>query len=164
MFNLGRKKPDPIKHCNIYMHLTDDVAIVSVMHKTFGIYDCAGGSTKVSTVNPTKFGEAVTAAFDQFQLIAYDNNAPAEQRELDASPALIASGLKTKKAFERDYMRIGMAGANEANIIYLLETNYVVEEVQLRASCGDVPKLLGARLLMLKKYYRQFSAQVSPGT
>ena len=68
-------------------------------------------------------------------------------------PAFKVSGAKTIKAFEREFIRYTVTGANESNIIVRIEGPEVAPDIRLITSSAQVRgRALGQTLEALHRY------------
>jgi hypothetical protein len=130
MFGLFKKQPaEPgkpagpasefFRACNVYCRPEADQVIVASVYNHGGLMaEKAAGASIVMFSDPAKLHGAVRAAHDACN---EENFNYSDQKKSDW-PAYLASGYKTMKRFEAEFIRLLVEGVNEKNYFYDVTT------------------------------------------
>jgi hypothetical protein len=129
MFGLFQKqpaKPTPpvvrefFRAANVYCRSDADQAIVVSVYNHGGLMaEKPGGASIVKLSDPAALHEAVRAALDACE---YAEDFNYSQTKPSDWPAYQASGYKTVKKFEAEFIRLPVKGVNEKNFFYDVTT------------------------------------------
>jgi len=147
------------KHSAVFIDRAGTCAIVVPMH-----YNGKGGflfeDDRAHVFRPLPDAEAlgteIFAAMERSQIKPETSHRGAK---LTDWPAFKASGARSVKRFEADFIRVHVAGANEANIIYQLE-GLPEKDAELRILASSNPRppdRLGERCLAVWRACRDRS-------
>jgi len=145
MFSRRKSK----KHAALFIDRAGTCAIVVPMHyngRGGVLFEDADALTLHPLPEPEPLGAAVFAATERSQVRPETSHGG---WKLTDWPAFKASRARSVKQFEADFIRIHIAGANEANIIYQLE-GLPEKDAELRVLASANPRLahqLGDRCL-----------------
>jgi hypothetical protein len=117
----GAKVQPFVRACFVHANPAADRAIVSIVHNVNGGMFVAQRSVALRFGDKGALGAAIDMALAQCraeQEITVRSDEPAPRRTRKDDPAFQASGRKTLKAFEQDYIPLTVTGANEFNLIY----------------------------------------------
>jgi hypothetical protein len=117
-------KPHPAREffraCNVYCQPDADRAIVAAVFNHGGlIAEKPGGATIVKFSDPAKLHDAVRAALEACE---YEENFNYSDQKKSDWPAYQASGYKTMKRFEAEFIPLLVKGVNEKNFFYDVTT------------------------------------------
>jgi hypothetical protein len=117
-------KPDPAREffraCNVYCQPDADQVIVAAVYNHGGLMaEKPGGTTVAGFSNSVKLHDAVHAALEACE---YEENLNYSDQKKSDWPAYQASGYKTMKRFEAEFIRLLVKGANEKNLFYDVTT------------------------------------------
>lgn len=125
MFGLfPRKRPEPsrafVRACHVYCNPNADRAVVAAVFNHGGLLaEMPGGSTGVTLSDVAALHEAVAAALAACRF--EENFDYSSQRKSDW-PAYQASGWRTIKRFEAEFICLLVAGLNDQNLFYDITT------------------------------------------
>jgi hypothetical protein len=131
MFGLFKKQPakhakpagpasEFFRACNVYCRPEADQVIVASVYNHGGLMaEKPGGASIVMFSDPAKLHDAVRAALDACEYV--ENFNYSDQKKSDW-PAYQASGYKTVKRFEADFIPLLVKGVNEKNYFYEVTT------------------------------------------
>jgi hypothetical protein len=127
MFGLFKKesaKPVPAREffraCNVYCQPDADQVIVAAVYNHGGLMaEMPGGARIVKFSDSPKLHEAVRAALEACE---YQKNFNYSDQKKSDWPAYQASGYKTIKRFEAEFIRLLVKGVNEKNFFYDVTT------------------------------------------
>ena len=130
MFGLFKKepaqpaKPDPAREyfraCNVYCRPEADQAIVAAVYNHGGFMaEKPGRATLVKFSDSANLHEAICAALDECE---YGEDFNYSDRKKSDWPAYQASGYKSMKRFEEEFIRLLVQGVNEKNYFYDVTT------------------------------------------
>jgi len=130
MFGLFNKqpaqpaKPDPLREffraCNVYCQPALDQVIVAAVYNHGGpMAEKPNGATIVKFSDSARLHDAVRAALD---VCEYEENFNYSDQKKSDWPAYQASGCKTMKRFESEFIRLLVKGVNEKNLFYAVTT------------------------------------------
>lgn len=123
MFGLFKKQPDEptpprefFKACNLYCHPNaDQVIVVSVYNHGGLMAEKPGGATTVKLTDSATLDSAIRTALDACE---FETNFNYYGQKRSDWPAYQASGYKTIKRFEAEFIRLLVKGVNEKNHFY----------------------------------------------
>jgi hypothetical protein len=129
MFGLSKKQPtnsakpaapEYFRACNVYCRPDADQVIVASVYNHGGLMaEKQGGASIVKFSDPASLHDAIRAALDACEYDAHFNYS--DQKKSDW-PAYQASGYKTMKKFEAEFIRLLVKGVNEKNFFYDVTT------------------------------------------
>ena len=130
MFGLFKKQPaqpakaDPAREyfraCNVYCQPDADQVIVAAVYNHGGLMvEIPGGATLVKFSESAELHEAVRAALAACE---YEENFNYSDQKKSDWPAYQASGYKTIKRFEAEFIWLLVKGVNEKNFFYDVTT------------------------------------------
>ena len=106
--------------CNLYCRPDADQAIIVAVYNHGGLMaEKPGGATIVTFSDSDKLHERVRAALDACE---YEENFNYSDHKRSDWPAYQASGYKTIKRFEAEFIRLLVKGVNEKNLFYDVTT------------------------------------------
>jgi hypothetical protein len=106
--------------CNVYCQPDADQVIVAAVYNHGGLVaEKPRGATIVKFSDSAKLHEAVRAALDACD---YEENFNYSDQKKSDWPAYQASGYKTMKRFEAEFIRLLVKGVNEKNFFYDVTT------------------------------------------
>jgi hypothetical protein len=106
--------------CNVYCQPDMDQVIVATVYNHGGLTaEKPGGTSAVSFSDPAKLHEAVVAALQACEYTTIFNYSKMKRSDW---PAYQASGYKTIKRFEAEFIRLRIKGVNEKNFFYEVTT------------------------------------------
>jgi hypothetical protein len=130
------------RHATVYIDRERRMAIVVSVHRNgAGGVLVEDGEPRVLTISEDR---AELGAALQEALKASTVRPAKNLRDLKRSewPAYQSSGRKSVKAFEADFIRLDVSGANEANVTYVIEGSPEQEcELRVRAAASAAPGL-----------------------
>jgi hypothetical protein len=127
MFDLFRKRPvqhqqpdgttrEFFKACNVYCRPESDQVIVASVYNHGGLMaEKPGGASIASFSDTSALNSAICASIDGCQ---YEENFNYFGQKRSDWPAFQASGYKTIKRFEAEFIRLLIKGVNEKNLFY----------------------------------------------
>jgi hypothetical protein len=117
------------RHASVFISRNADKAVIVPMHFHEGVYVEDESVTSTETpLDPRLLGTLIREALMRSQCRSGNAWRGGSPRQW---PAFRASGVRTVKSFERDYIRVSVVGANEANIIWEIE-GYPAKDAELR--------------------------------
>jgi len=132
MFGLFKKQPaeaakqpdvparEFFKACNVYCRPDADQVIVASVYNHGGLMaEKPGGALIVKYSDSVALNAAVRAALDACE---YEEDFNYSDQKKSDWPAFQASGYKTMKRFEADFIRLLVKGTNEKNFFYDVTT------------------------------------------
>jgi len=130
MFGLFKKQraqtaaPDPTREffraCNVYCQPDADQVIIAAVYNHGGLMaEKPGGATIVKFSDSARLHEAVRAALEACE---YEEDFNYSDHKKSDWPAYRASGYKTIKRFEAEFIRLLVKGVNEKNLYYDVTT------------------------------------------
>jgi hypothetical protein len=131
-------RQEPVSHhASVFVHREGTKAIVVTMH-----YNGSGGvliedDAPVVLTEPLDtpdLGAALTKALRATQVRRARN---LRDRKLTEWPAFRASGVRSVRGFERDFIHLQARGANEANLIYIVEGSPSADDLAVSASIAS---------------------------
>lgn len=121
------------RHVSVFISRKADKAVIVPMHCHEGVYiEDENVAFTDTPLDPHALGTLIREALMLSQLRSGDGWRSGSPRQW---PAFRASGARTVKSFERDYIRISVVGANEANIIWEIE-GYPAKDAELRVTAS----------------------------
>jgi hypothetical protein len=163
MFERFRPKaPKPcIRAVNVYLPLEGADALVVLVDEQDGAWvERPGGGVRLSAPDLQQLGAAVKGAFVQSQR----REGPIQGIKRSEWPAYQASGVKTLKAFERDWVAHTLHGANTANIIMEVRSPPFANEVSLTSSINPLleDETVGRWLRDFHAFFVQIQRSMGP--
>ncbi len=144
-----------VRACNVYLPRHGEMALLAAVYNHGGLYaekpgpvyecDCSDAELLGQVAN-NKLAECeFRENFD------YSRTKPSDW------PAFRASGLRTIKAFRSEFVWYGIRGANEANIIWVVDSPKLSNGVELTRSISAPAEAseLGTLLLELHAFYQR---------
>lgn len=108
------------KACNVYCRPDADQVIVASVYNHGGLMaEKPGGATLVRFSDPAALNIAIHAALDACE---YEENFNYYNHRKSDWPAYQASGYKTMKHFEDEFVRLLVKGVNQKNLFYDVTT------------------------------------------
>ena len=151
LFNWKIKKQNAVKSVSVYISSVHEQIIIAPYYKNkAGIYFEQEVCSVLSyPVDYSLLGEEVIRNFHLFKI--KDENLR-ERKQKDWA-ALRYSKLKTLKAFEAAYVKIGISGVNESNIILVIEGVFSYDkELNITASISPFSHKEAIGKLIIKVY------------
>jgi hypothetical protein len=109
-----------IRACNVYCRPDADQVIVASVYNHGGLMaEKPGSASIVKLSDPAALHSAVRAALDACE---YEENFNYSDQKKSDWPAYQASGYKTMKKFEAEFIRLYVNGQNEKNFFYSVTT------------------------------------------
>lgn len=106
------------KHARVYLHRDGSRLIVATVHDNQdGVLVEAEGPLSLTTWTDEDLGDSVKTALDQSATITRDLQG---LKQTDW-PALKVSDERSVRAFQSSFIQIDLSGANEANLIYMID-------------------------------------------
>jgi hypothetical protein len=116
MFGSSKKEREFFRACNVYCRPESDQAIVAAVLNHGGLmHEKSGGASEVAFSDASALGRAIRYAIDCCE---YGGDFDYSGSKLKDWPAFQASGYKTVKRFEADFIRLLIKGVNEKNFFY----------------------------------------------
>lgn len=138
-----------VRGCNVYISRKSGKVLVASLFNNAGLW--AESPTPVME----SLGEAeVLGAQVKEQLAAcvFQPEFNYRDRKKSEWPAYVASGLRTTTAFEKEFTKYIVHGANEANIILVAESEQMNNEFTMRSSVNAFADALATGEWMLRMH------------
>jgi hypothetical protein len=141
------------RHASVFISRNADKAVIVPMHYHEGVYvEDENAASTDTPLDPHALGTLIREALMLSQSRSRDEWRGRSPRHW---PAFRASGVRTAKSFRRDYIRISVVGANEANIIWEIEGYPAKDsELQVKATVSAGQKFLVALGERVLRVYR----------
>jgi hypothetical protein len=121
MLGFFKKRPEKtvreyFRACNVYCQPAVDQVVVAAVYNHGGLMaEMPGGATVVKFTDTKTLHEAVRSALEN---CVYEENFNYSDLKRSDWPAYQASGYKTIKRFEADFVMLLVKGVNDANLFY----------------------------------------------
>jgi hypothetical protein len=156
--NLFSRK-DEEKKCahiaNVYIG-SESVIIAPCFNHGALSAEIPGGAVKLSRADESGLGETLKSKLAQS---CYNGPADYSKSTKKDWPAYTISGMKTAKAFEKQYVRFYVRGLNESNLVYAIRSPRLRNgvELQLTFNATELPFQVGIELLKIHDFYQECS-------
>ena len=120
-----------VRACNVYISRKSGKVLVTSLFNHAGLWAESPTPVLESSGDPEVLGAQVK---EQLAACIYQPEFNYRDRKKSEWPAYIASGFRSMSAFEKEFARYSVRGANEANIILVVESELVNSAFALRAS------------------------------
>ncbi len=144
-------------HARVFVSQHDETAIIVALHYNGPnglLFEDDHPVVLRGPLEATTLGNETKAALDKTQIrppVSFANH------KLKDWPAFKAGRTKTVRQFERDFIDIHLRGANEVNLVYLIE-GYPDKDAELRVltsiSSGAAPEKLGDKIILVYRACR----------
>ena len=115
-FTQETKKREYVRVCNVFCCREKDRAIVASVFNHGGLFaEKPGGTTTCALSNTQELGGLVKNALSACE---YEENFNYSESKRNDWPAFQASGYRTVKSFEADFVRFLVRGVNESNLFF----------------------------------------------
>jgi len=146
------KKPKTQKHAAVHIHRNGGFAISVPLH-----YNGQGGflyeGEPPEVINPLnsveQLGDAIIQSVNA-STIKQKNDYPGHKPS--DWPGFTVSGCQTIRQFEKDFIRLHIHGANEYNIVFVIEgAPYKDSDISIVANSNPTPSSVGQKCLLVWK-------------
>jgi len=161
----GRSEPEStfVRRCHVYVPREDGEILVASMWNHAGLFaEMDHGVEACARDDAEALGGLVKRKLAECRFKAeFDYS----KRKRSDWPAYQASGLKTVKAFEEQYVAYGVGGANAANVTWQIEGPPFPNDVSLLSarSIGTSPVELGKWILEFHRFHLEVRSKVLGG-
>jgi hypothetical protein len=151
------------KACNVYCHPESNQAIVAAVYNHGGLTaEKPGGAAVVPLADSHALKHAIQAALDSCE---YEENFNYSGLKRTDWPAFQASGYKTVKRFEGEFIRLHMRGVNEKNLLYeVTSPTFGDFGLHLKVIVNASTEAYGEAVQYLVSKYLACKAAAEPGT
>jgi hypothetical protein len=144
-------------HGRVFVSRHDETAIIVALHYNGPkglLFEDEHPAVFQGPLQATTLGCETKVALDKTQIHAPVSFAKHKPKDW---PAFKASRMKTVRQFEQDFILIELGGANEANLVYIIE-GYPEKDSELRVlasiSSGTAPDKLGEQIILVYRACR----------
>ncbi len=120
-----------VRACNVYISRKSGKVLVASLFNHAGLWTESPTPVLESSGEPEVMGAQIK---EQLAACEYQPEFNHRDRKKSEWPAFIAAGLRSMSAFEKEFATYSVRGANEANIILVVESEQVNNAFTLRAS------------------------------
>jgi len=160
LFSGSKRESTFVRRSNVYVSHTDGEILVASMWNHGGLFaEMDGGVEPCPKDDAEALGVLLTRKLTECQ---FRKEFDYSGRKRSAWPAYQASGLKTLKAFEEQYVEYGVGGASAANVTWQIESPPFPNGVSLISarSAGTSPAELGKWVLEFHRFHLEVRSRV----
>jgi hypothetical protein len=140
-----------IKRCTIYISSQTVLVATNYFNGNFYV-ELEGGVYDAPHAEPLLISKIVKKAMAECQ---FNDGIDISGKKKSDWPAFKTSGTKSMRDFERDYRRHGMAGLNEHNVTWGLESPSLPNEISMTKNVlpQDEDQKLGEAIIEFDRFY-----------